>query len=268
MRNHSIRQLYLLVGLLFLFSPNLTVARIVLGSPSISIIIDDIGYRIHEDLRAIALPGSIAYAIMPHSPNAQLMSRLASKRGKVILLHLPMESIWEEKNRFLGPGALTLNMTHDQFMRTLVGDLRSIPDAVGVNNHMGSLLTQHPGNMGWLMDTLKKNKKFYIDSVTSTQSVAGTVAGEKKIPYLRRDVFLDNHQNEAYIQAQFEELIKIAKQKGHAIAIGHPYPETLQVLSIKLQQLDEYGVVLVNLVDMVDRQNEARKIRHTLLSHK
>lgn len=219
--------------------------------PVISIIIDDIGYRKHEDLRAIAIPGSLAYAIMPHSPHSVKMANLVQRHGKVVLLHLPMESVTEEKNKFLGPGALTLNMTREQFMRTLDMDLRSLPGAIGVNNHMGSLLTRHPGHMEWLMEALDNHKMFYIDSVTSKQSVASIIAKEKQVPYLRRDVFLDNQQDVHYIKARFIELVKVAKQKGRAIGIGHPHPETIQVLTRELQELGQYGVKLIGLDDMI-----------------
>ena len=225
------RQLFLLVFLLSITSFNPSFSENNKKTPTISIIIDDIGYRTREDIRAIALPGPIAFAIMPHSPNAEKMSRLASQQGKDVLLHLPMEAVGGENNRSLGPGALTLNMTREEFIQTFNADLRSVPDAIGVNNHMGSLLTRHPGHMEWLMESLSNKKIFYIDSVTSKQSIANTIAKEKNVPYQKRDIFLDNIKDEKYILSQFEELIKLAKWKGSAIAIGHPHPETIQVLS-------------------------------------
>ena len=227
------------------------------ATPSICIIIDDIGYRLHEDLRAISIPGSLAYAIMPHAPFAQKMSRLASQNGKLVLLHLPMEAVRPDKNRLLGPGALWLDMSREQFMRTLDIDLRSVPEAVGVNNHEGSLLTRHPGHMEWLMEGLKQNQKFFIDSVTSEQSVASQIALENSVPYLRRDVFLDNILNESYIKAQLLELVHVAKANGQAIGIGHPHPETIEVLARELLELDKYGVIMVNLTELLSTSHSA-----------
>ncbi len=221
--------------------------------PLISIIIDDIGYRMRDDLRAIGLPGPVAFAIMPHSPYAKKMSSLANEMGKDVLLHMPMQAMEEDKNKFLGPGALTLQMTHEEFIKALDNSLRSVPHAIGLNNHMGSLLTRHPGHMSWLMESLKHRNIFYIDSVTSRHSVAGTVAGEIQLPYLRRDVFLDNVQTEIEIQRQFDELISVAKRKGVAVAIGHPHPRTVAVLSRLLVQLDNYGVKLVSPKEMLRR---------------
>lgn len=267
MKHRRRRQIDFLIGLLLLtpfISPS---AEVVISSPAISIIIDDIGYRLRDDLRALSLPGAVTIAIMPHSPHAEKMSRMASLQGKAILLHLPMQAVEQEKNKFLGPGALTLNMTREEFMHTLDEDLRSVPNAIGVNNHMGSLLTRHPGHMEWLMSSLHSNKKFYIDSMTSKQSIVSRIAREKKVPYMQRDIFLDNEQDVHYIQAQFKELIKVAKQKGRAIAIGHPHPTTIQVLMKELQRLDEYGVRLVNINELLANPYGKTNNAHVLLSN-
>lgn len=219
--------------------------------PWISIIIDDIGYRRVEDFQALDLPGPLAFAIMPHSPHAVVISRLADKHGKDVLLHLPMQAVESDKNRFLGPGALTMDMNRRQFVKTLADDLHSFPNIIGINNHMGSLLTQQPGFMEWLMHFMKGSGKFYLDSVTTSDSVAGGIARENRVPYLRRDIFLDDVQDASYVEAQFDALIATAKRKGHAIAIGHPHPETLAVLARRLPELYRRGVILVSLRQML-----------------
>lgn len=224
--------------------------------PCISIIIDDIGYRYHDDQAAIGLPGPVAYAIMPQSPHAAEMSQLADELGKLVLLHLPMEASDDFDNQFLGPGALTVGMSKQQFLQTLTSDLKSVPDAVGVNNHMGSLLTRYPQQMEWVMEALKKHNKFYVDSMTSRRSVAGTVAEFLQVPTLKRDVFLDNEQNEAYIRNQFRKLVEIARRRGSAVAIGHPRPDTIRVLQHQLRLLDEYGVRLVSLEELLRERHE------------
>ncbi|MFT5349221.1 MAG: polysaccharide deacetylase 2 family uncharacterized protein YibQ [Planctomycetota bacterium] len=256
----------LFLGILYPFYGHTAKANEI-EKPVIIIIIDDIGYRMREDLRAIGLPGQVAFAIMPHSPHARQMSALANEMGKDVLLHMPMQALEENKNKFLGPGALTLQMTHEEFIHTLESSLRSVPHASGVNNHMGSLLTQHPGHMNWLMESLKSQNKFYIDSVTSGNSIAADVAKELQLPYLRRDVFLDNIQSESKIQIQFDELIAIAKRNGVAVAIGHPYPRTLSVLSKNLQLLDMHGVKLISPRQMLARKKDEISYRKVSLRH-
>jgi polysaccharide deacetylase 2 family uncharacterized protein YibQ len=222
--------------------------------PVISIIIDDIGYRHIDDTNALNLPGPITYAILPHSPYAEKMSRLAHATGKDIILHLPMEAVEHEKNRLMGPGGLKLEMDRIQFIQVLGKNFRSLPNIIGVNNHMGSLLTMDRERMEWLMDFINTRNIFYLDSLTNHNSVASVVAERKNVPYLKRDVFLDNEKDMAYIQSQFNELIQIAKRKGSAIAIGHPHPETVAVLQDQLDKLDKHGVRLVSLKEMLDQQ--------------
>ena len=225
-------------------------------TPTISIIIDDLGYKYKEDLRALALPGPVAYAILPHAPHTEKMSRIALQRGKDVLLHQPMQAM--EQNEYLGPGALTLNMSRDEFLRTLMINMSKVPNLIGVNNHMGSLLTRHPGHMQWLMETIKENKQFYVDSLTSDDSVAARIARENDIPYLTRDVFLDNKQNRKYIRKQFNELIRVAKHKGSALGIGHPHIATVEVLSDVLHDVDKYGVKFIGLKSLIRKRTKGK----------
>lgn len=211
----------------------------------ISIIIDDLGYRLHDDLRAVALPGPVVCAIMPHAPYSTELAHIAFKQGKDVILHQPLEAL--EKNEFLGPGALTLEMTEKEFLRTFASNMKSVPHLIGINNHMGSLLTQHPGAMAWLMGSIKERKMLFVDSITSDNSVAAAIAHEKQVPYLERDIFFDNVQDIATIRKQFDKLVKIARIRGTAVGIGHPHPETMDVLSRAIQELDQERVKLVGL---------------------
>ncbi len=197
-----IRNLILTTALVFIQASYLSAAPF--DNPIISIIIDDIGYRHHDDLAAVNLPGQISYAIMPHSPHAEKISKLTTKTGRDIILHLPMEAIKNKDNRYLGPGALKLEMNKKQFITTLTSNIESIPNIIGVNNHVGSLLTMHTGRMEWLMRYLNTHNIFYVDSVTNRLSVAGSVAKKMNLPYLKRDVFLDNTKDIDYINSRIQ----------------------------------------------------------------
>ena len=223
------------------------------SEPSISIIIDDLGYKQKEDILALSLPGPIAYAILPHAPYTKKIATIASQNGKEILLHQPMQAL--ENNELLGPGALTLNMTQKEFVKTLETNISVIPNIIGINNHMGSLLTRHPGHMQWLMNVIKKNEYIYVDSLTSTNSVAGEIAKKNKIPFLKRDIFLDNNTDLEYITKKFFELIALAKKEGTALAIAHPHSNTIKILSEFLQDIDAYGVKLIGIKSLVKIRN-------------
>jgi uncharacterized protein len=254
-KNKSI--LYLLMLPIVLFS--MAAHSETSFKPSITILIDDIGYKFKEDLRALALPGPVAYAILPHAPHTQKMSQVAFNRGKDILLHQPMQAEVMDKNEYLGPGALTLNMTRKDFLKTLNINIQAVPNLIGINNHMGSLLTRHPGHMQWLMETMKKNGQFYVDSVTSDYSVAARLAKENDIPYLTRDIFLDHKQSPAYVRKQFMELVRVAKQNGSALGIGHPHISTIEVLSKVLPDLNKYGVKIISIKSLVDKRTKRNK---------
>lgn len=130
----------LVSGLIFLIPVSSANAELATGQdplrPSISIIIDDIGYLLEAGTRAIELPGAIAFAFLPHTPYAIELAKLAHSYNKEIMLHAPMQPADASKNRLLGPGALTMEMSEQQIIKTLQADLASIPHVTGINNHM------------------------------------------------------------------------------------------------------------------------------------
>jgi len=240
--------------LLLLLSPFLLSAQQLKETPTITIIIDDMGNRGDWGQSILKLPGKVTYAFLPHTPHAKKLARLAHQRGKEVMLHLPMES---HLGKRLGPGGLTLHMTETIFKQTVLSDLEAIPHVTGLNNHMGSLLTRHPGAMRWVMESMRiHGGLFFIDSRTSLQTVGQELAQELRIPNAGRDVFLDNVREPALIKKQFQQLIRQAKRTGYAIGIGHPYPETTQVLAQQLHELDALGVKLIPASEMVEFQGK------------
>lgn len=201
------------------------------------------------------MPGPVACAILPHTRHSRVLAAQAHKSGKEILLHLPMQS---SNGREPGPGKLVSGMPSLELALTVQYNLENVPHAVGINNHMGSELTQDQQAMGQLMRVIKQYPKlFFVDSVTSPRSVAAKVARQHRIPNLSRDIFLDNERSTAAINAQVHKLIRLAKKRGYALAIGHPYPVTLSVLEKWLPILDTYQVKLVPLSTLISlRQRE------------
>jgi polysaccharide deacetylase 2 family uncharacterized protein YibQ len=224
--------------------------------PVVGLIIDDLGDRLEDGLRALALPGNVTYAILPQTSYSTRFAKLAHNRGKEVMLHQPMQAL---SGKEMGPGGLSLHMTRKGFTRTLRANLLSVPHASGVNNHMGSLLTRHPGQMAWLMDELQKRGLFFIDSKTTSHSVARKIAVEQQLPNLQRNIFLDHDKSEAAISLQFERFIAQAKAVGSSLAIGHPYPETLQVLERLLPTLEEQGVELLPASVLIAERNKRRE---------
>ncbi len=223
------------------FPENTTPARI-------AIIIDDIGYQLSQGKRSIDLPGAVTLAIIPFTPNAQRLAKLGHASGKELMLHAPMAN---ETGVPMEAGALNASMSKEVFTKRVKDSLNSLPHISGLNNHMGSLLTQQKQPMSWLMDELKQRQLYFVDSRTSANSLAWQSAQEKGLPSLKRDIFLDHERSIEFIDAQFQRLIKIAQKNGQAIGIGHPYPETLSYLNERLPTLAQHNVELVSVSSLM-----------------
>lgn len=224
--------------------------------PAISIIIDDMGYRLRTGQRAVNLPGAITYSFLPHAPHVNQLSQLAYEQNKEIMLHLPMEA---EGGKKLGPGGLTECMTEEKFLEVLQSNINSIPHMRGFNNHMGSLLTKSQLWMSRLMREMAVNKKlFFVDSKTTSDSVALKVARAEGLKSINRDIFLDHEGSAVFIEKQLKQLIKRSQRKGTALAIAHPKRITLAVLEKWLPELEQKGIKLVPVSTLITLQQRRR----------
>ncbi len=223
------------------------------SAPMIAIIIDDLGNQKIAGERAVQLPGPVVCAVMPHTAYSTYLANQAHAAGKEVMLHLPMQGM--EMSRKAGPGGIGLDTSRQHLGVILESDLQDVPHVTGINNHMGSLITRHPGHMEWLMDELlERGNLFFIDSYTTASSVAYATAIRKGVPSARRNVFLDNLKTEENIAAQFSRLKREALKTGYAIGIGHPYDITLTFLEQALPEMEKEGFQLVPVSSIVDYQ--------------
>lgn len=221
----------------------------------IAIIIDDLGQQKSAGLKTAALPGPVACAVLPHTPWAARVANEAHDAGKEVLLHLPLQAM--ETSRLAGTGEISLDNSRDELFRIFATNMSTVPHVSGVNNHMGSLITRHPGHMEWLMQAIAEAESdgqqlFFVDSRTTALTVGFDVAVEQGVPAASRNVFLDDDDSEVAIRQQFERLIAMALRDGQALAVGHPYPATLKVLNEQLPLLSQRGVELVSVRDYID----------------
>ncbi|MDH3672263.1 MAG: divergent polysaccharide deacetylase family protein [Gammaproteobacteria bacterium] len=222
---------------------------------SVGIIIDDLGNSLRYGRRAINLPGAVACAILPHTYFSVRLAEMARAHNKEVILHLPMASTDGEEP---GPGNLDSNMPALEVAMTLAYDLQTVPHAVGISNHMGSLLTQQREPMQLLMKAIaNRGDLFFVDSLTTADSVAGHAARQLGVPHLVRNIFLDNVREVEAIDRQFDKLVAIARERNRVLAIGHPYPETLEVLERRLPDLANNGIELVSLSKLLELQSQA-----------
>ena len=224
-----------------------------LAKPSrVAIIIDDIGYR-KSDVQALYLPGSISYAILPHTPYGLSLALQAKAKSNDVILHIPMEA---QNGKRLGPGALTSKMDETSIRQQLSQAFAEVPFALGINNHMGSKLTELYNPMAWTMQFLKERELIFIDSMTSSASQAEKVAKSFGVPSLHRHIFLDNQLEHSYISAQFNKLILATKNNQTVVAIAHPHPESIRSLRKLLPLLAENNIELVPISALVENNHK------------
>ncbi|PKM29338.1 MAG: hypothetical protein CVV07_11070 [Gammaproteobacteria bacterium HGW-Gammaproteobacteria-11] len=218
----------------------------------LAIVIDDIGHQYVAGRRLLDLPVPVTLAILPYTRYATQLAAEAQAAGRPAMLHLPMENA---AGLSIGPGGLYAHMDVEAFKATLEQTLDSLQPIVGVNNHMGSLLTSQRPQMDWLMQSLRERELFFVDSRTSAETQAAFAAEAAGVPHLSRHVFLDNQRDAQAIDLAFKRGLALARERGFALLIGHPHSETLAYLERVLPELERReGVRVVSVQSLLDQQ--------------
>ncbi|MBF0605072.1 MAG: divergent polysaccharide deacetylase family protein [Nitrospirae bacterium] len=217
------------------------------GSGSkIALVIDDLGYNKPLSKAIAQLPADLTLAVLPGGVFSGELSELAFALGRELILHQPMQPQGYPKIK-PGPGGLYSTMTEVEIFKILENNFKDFPHARGFNNHMGSQLTNERRAMDAVMKFAKSRSLFFLDSRTSTQSVAYERAIAHHVASLKRDVFIDNVTEKRAILKKLDELVTVAKRHGRAIGIGHPYQATLDALREWLPTLGNKKVEIVRL---------------------
>ena len=206
----------------------------------IGLIIDDFGYR-NDDISDgfLNLDVRITCAVIPGHAHSSSFGTKAVSFGHEVIVHMPMENIGE--NRGEEEFVLRVGMRPDSLKNRVYDALDQIPEAIGMNNHQGSKATADSSVMNSVAYALKERNKFYIDSRTTPGTVAESIMQKWKIPFARRNVFLDNDSDEEKITKQLLSLVGIAERDGSAIGIGHVKQKTLNVLRKQIPELKRKG---------------------------
>ncbi len=220
-----------------------------MAKPKIAIVIDDVGVNLNQSRVAMSLPKEVTLAFLPYAKNVRDMAAKAKAKGHEIIIHIPMEAMSSDVP--LGGLALRSNMDTTSFNQEFEKIAASFDGYSGVNNHMGSKLTQDENAMAALMTQLKSRGLYFMDSKTIHTSVAGDVAEQYNVPFIARDVFLDHEETMEYTLAAFKKTERIAQQEGAAIAIGHPKEITMKALQKWIPTLEDKGFEVVPLGELV-----------------
>ena len=212
--------------------------------PKIAIIMDDMGGSLKTFQQLLDLDLAVTPAILPESRKATEGALLLQKAGREYMIHIPMQpKNFPTMNP--GPHALLLGQSDTQTRQLVRQYMDLVPGAVGGNNHMGSSYTLAREPMHIVLEELKQNGQFFIDSKTIAGSVAFDEARKLGLPTAARNIFLDNEEDVRYIAQQIRKMVRISEDKGEVIAICHPYPQTLEALHQELPWLKQQQVDFV-----------------------
>ncbi len=210
--------------------------------PRIAFIVDDAGYDLDRAMELLNLRRPMSISVLPKLKYSEHIAEMAHDMGFEVMLHLPMENSSAVRR---SPGFITVEMTAKEMYWVIDRDLESIPYVAGINNHQGSEMTRDPEAMAHVMRYLADKKMFFIDSRTTSDSVAYKVARDFELKAAENDVFLDNEKDVEYIKERIQVLMQEAKDKGKAIGICHVHPSTTRAIHEMLPIIDEEGIKLV-----------------------
>ncbi len=223
------------------------------GRPMIAVVIDDLGMDRTRSARAIRLPGPLTMAFLAYAEALESQTATARANGHELMLHLPMEP----EGDFVDPGpqVLRTTQTHLELRRRLQWDLARFDGYVGINNHMGSKFTGDRDAMLVVLREVKSRGLLFLDSRTSAATVAARLAAEIGVPHVSRDLFIDHLATGPEIRSKLAALEQLARKRGSAVGIGHPYDATLEALESWLPELRRRGFHLVPVSAVVRQRN-------------
>jgi polysaccharide deacetylase 2 family uncharacterized protein YibQ len=217
----------------------------------VAIIIDDVGWNLSiiKEIEKINQP--LTLAILPKAPYSKnIVDRLKDKNYELIL-HLPLEPT--PPTQCLDKGVIRTNMNEEEIKNVFEEDVKDfLPYIKGINNHMGSLYTINEEKMRILLENIKEKNLFFVDSLTNSKSCGYKIAKQLGIKTGKRDVFIDISAKPEEVNKKIDELLKIAKLKGNAIAIGHAKPETIRVLKERISDFEENGIKIVPVSELLE----------------
>ena len=212
-------------------------------NPQIAIIIDDIGFSEYRLDKFLDIGSPFTFSILPQLPRSSFLAEKIHREGYEVMLHQPMEPL--DPNIDPGPGALYVKDPPDRIADIIKQNICETPFVTGINNHMGSRFTACGTEMKEALSVVRDQGLFFVDSLTTSQSTGYNTAKTLHISAIRRNVFIDNIQNETFVRRQLEKLKRLALKHGQAIGIGHPFPETAKILNLFFQEIKTTNISMV-----------------------
>ena len=221
------------------------------AKPMVAIVIDDMGVDQRRSARAMKLPAKVTLSFLPYARDLKKQATEAAALGHEIMLHVAMEP--ESSEADPGPNVLLTGTPEPELLTNLRWNLEQMTGYQGINNHMGSRFTRDLAGMRVVMGELKARGLFFLDSLTSRDSVGAKTAREAGVPFAIRDVFIDHKDDETFVHQQLAKVEAEARKHGVAIAIAHPRDITLRALKTWLPKVQADGFELVGVSRVLHR---------------
>jgi polysaccharide deacetylase 2 family uncharacterized protein YibQ len=219
----------------------------------VAIIIDDMGSSLEAVQEICDLKKPVTISILPLSPYAVETAQMAQENGLEVMLHLPGESLNYQEGIDDDNGMIRSGMSEKEIRAIVEDDLSKLPYVKGVNNHMGSKITQEEAAMRPILEVLKEKDLYFLDSRTTSHTIAFDLARKMGLRSGYRNIFLDSPIGADFTKQKIIDLCRLAQRTGKAICIGHPFPETLGALKENIHLLDKYKVKPVFVSQIVER---------------
>ncbi len=217
----------------------------------IAVVIDDVGYNLENLEPFLSFPEALSLSVLPNLAHSRESAQRIREAGKELLLHLPMEPLNGEDP---GPGAILTTQSEEEIRQALEQSFSQVPGASGTNNHMGSKATADERVMSVVMEYLRVEGGYFLDSRTTPDSVAGVTAKRYSVPFIQRSVFLDNDPAYDAIREALEKGIELSMAGGYAVLIGHiQNPQIVEALMELLSRMERAGVELTTVSALLDQ---------------
>ncbi len=207
----------------------------------IFLVIDDAGLDVAEMRQFLDIPIPMTIAVLPHLKETErVCSEIHRHSDKELILHQPMEAY--DPTKKTGVGAIYNSTRPADVSRILKSNLASVRGAVGMNNHMGSRVTENEVLISEVLKYCRARGLYFMDSKTAYNSIVPRAAEREHVHLEARDVFLDIQHDRESVRKAWESTVAKARENGYVIAIGHIWSkETAAAIRDSYKTLQNQG---------------------------
>ena len=188
------------------------------------LILDDAGFS--KNYEFLDYDRSLNISVIPDTYFAkEWIKKINKQNNHELMMHIPMSAYSIGlKGIYDGISLEKISFLLDKWMLYFAG-------VKGANNHQGSYATANRTLMKRFFSVFKKYGLYFVDSITIGNTKAYTESKRAGIFALQRHIFLDHIRSESFIRQQLNSCIRVAKQIGFVVAIGHvTTPNLLNIL--------------------------------------